>query len=91
MTDPLRVEEPERTAVGTGEEHLFNIGLLPGHGINMLLVFVRLSGQLPSFDLMMTVLANGLAVFGSRISLRSLLFSVCAEGWDKLDATFVEG
>lgn len=85
----LRIKE--RTAVGTGEEYFLNVGLWPGHGIDMKFIFIRISGLLPSFHLM-TARAGGLAGFRSLgAGLFGLGFSAGTEGWDELYAAFVEG
>jgi len=88
----LRIRERERTAVGTGEEYLLNVGLYSGHGIDMKFIFIRISTRLlPSFHLM-TARAGGLAGFRNLgVGLLGLGFSAGAEGWDELYATFVEG
>jgi hypothetical protein len=76
--------------VGTGEEYLFDIGLLPSHGINM--VFVRVggtSGCLSTFDLVVAVLALGvIGNFGVRPL--ELGLSTGTEGGDELDTALVE-
>lgn len=85
------MEERKRTAVDAGEEYLFDVGLWPGHGIDMKFILVRLSRPLPSFDLIWTILTGGLALFGD-LGVCPLGFglSAGAEGWYELDTVFIE-
>ena len=77
--------------MGASEEHLFNVGLLPGHGIDVEFVLVGLSRPLSSFHLIVTILANGHTLFGNLgVCPLWLGFSTGAEGWDELDTTFIE-
>ena len=92
MTSSPRTGEQGRTAVGPDEEYLFDVGDLPGHLVDTSLELGRVSRPGSPFNLMMTVLGNGLAVFGN-CSICPLMLgcSAGAEGWDELDTTFVQG
>jgi len=58
----------------------------------MIFVLVGSSGPLPSFDLIVAVRADDVAVFGNLcLQLLGLGFSAGAEGGDELYTTFVEG
>ena len=75
--------------MSAGEEHLFNVGLLLGHSFDIEFTRAR---QLSTSDFVMTVLANGLVVFRVLGLCPLLLLGVfaSAEGWDELDAAFIE-
>ena len=73
------------TAMSAGEEHLFDVGDLPRHVVDVSFVLVRVSRPL-SFRLMMTALI----AFGD-LGVRTLPLglSTRAEGWYELDTAFV--
>ena len=81
-----------RTAVDAGEEHLFNIGLRPGHGIDFKFVLERPLGHFSfMMAIVLAILVDDLTGFGNILAFLPVLgLSTGAEGWDELDATFVE-
>ena len=86
------MEELGRTTVDAGEEHLFNVGLRPGHGIDFEFVLERPLGHF-SFMMvvMVAILVDDPTVFGNILAFLPVLgLSTGTEGWDELDATFVE-
>ena len=89
MKDPL-CAEPGRTAVGAGEEHLFDVGRWSGRTIDSMFVIRRPSVRLSSHRLI-AILANGLVVFGNLgVGFLVVRDSTCAEGWHELDTVFVK-
>lgn len=72
-----------------GEEHLLDVCIWPGHGIDMSLVLMRCTGPLSSFDLVMGVLTDA-GIGNGRLRRLFLGFPPGAEEWNKLDAMFIE-
>ena len=77
--------------MGAGEKDFLNVGLWPGKGIDVGLVFVRLSRPLSPFNLIVLILTGGIAVVGDLgVGFLDLGFPTSAEGWEEFDTALIE-